>query len=268
MLSSSTVDQLNPVHPHRAKFPRRGTRIRQLSREFCSLSRMTPSRGLLMPHDSRRTRRTQRTSLSSLSPISSREDRRRSAEFDPDRDYGSEVYRFESCRARHSPKGSEARAGRENGWSPPGRQPTQNRAQSSGEGGLAAVFGASDVALPVAARSTARARSRPIVISHRRASRCSRRLGRRLLGLRCTEHCTGGTALDAALLTPTTLRLLWKTFRPATPLSSLAATSAHLDNRLSRWIKAWRPPSTLCCPPVPGRLVARGDAEGKRRGGS
>jgi hypothetical protein len=33
-----------------------------------------------------------------------------------------------------------------------------------------------------------------------------------------TEHLTGDTVLDAALLTPPTLRLLWKTLRPATPL--------------------------------------------------
>jgi hypothetical protein len=38
----------------------------------------------------RRTRRTATTSLTSRSPISSREDRRRSGEFAPDRDFGSE----------------------------------------------------------------------------------------------------------------------------------------------------------------------------------
>src|SRR5262245_23378114 len=47
-----------------------------------------------------RTRRTESTSFTNYPLISSREDRLRFAEFAPARDYGSEGYRFESCRAR------------------------------------------------------------------------------------------------------------------------------------------------------------------------
>jgi hypothetical protein len=49
----------------------------------------------------RRTRRTESTSLTTCSLISSREDHARSAEFAPDRDFGSEGWGFESLRARY-----------------------------------------------------------------------------------------------------------------------------------------------------------------------
>jgi hypothetical protein len=50
----------------------------------------------------RRTSRTESTSLTTLSLILAREDQRRSAEFRPDRDFGSEGWGFESLQARYT----------------------------------------------------------------------------------------------------------------------------------------------------------------------
>src|SRR4029077_9793007 len=101
----------------------------------CSLSRMTPPRGLPMPHDSLRTRRTQRTSLRvafSRFLLGKIAGGLRSLILTVTTDL--RIAGSNPVGRATLPKVPRIGQERENGWSPPGRQPTQNRAQSSGEG--------------------------------------------------------------------------------------------------------------------------------------